>query len=87
MSERYGTPYDFQKLPLETRIDVLCCLSTYDECHVEYWESSKEYKVTPDFCICSDKYEKPKIIAYFSKQTFSSEAIKIAELLKWGTLD
>lgn len=83
---KYNTTWDFHKLPLETRIDILCCLSTYDECHLEYWESTKEYKVTPDFCICSDEYEKPKITHYFRKKDFDDEAIRVAELLKWGQL-
>ena len=87
MTQKYNDNYDFSKLPLETRIDILCDLSMFDETHVEYWESIKEYKVTPDFCICSDQYEKPKITHYFRKSDFDKEAIKMALLLKFGKLD
>lgn len=84
---KYNDNYDFSLLPMKTRLEILCCLSVYDECHLEYWKSTNEHKVTPDFCICSDKYEKPVITHYFKKDDFDAEAFKIAELLTYGTTD
>lgn len=85
MEKRYGTGLEFCRLPLETRIDVLADLSMFDETHIEYWEKENKYVVTPDFCICSDQYEKPKITHYFRKSDFSPEAIKMGVLLKFGS--
>lgn len=87
MKKEYNDNFDFGQLPLETRIEILCDLSMYEETHVEYWASTKTYKVTPDFCICSDAYEKPKITHYFHKKDFDKRAIEMAELLKWGKIE
>lgn len=85
MRKEYNTGLDFCKLPLETRIDILVDLAMFDETHVEYWEKEHKYVVTPDFCLCANEYEKPKITHYFHKKDFAPEAIKMGVLLKFGS--
>lgn len=78
-----GTIEDFNRLPLEVRIDVLADFATYDKTHLEEYRGGC-INVTPDFCICSNEYEKPVLTFEFYKEDFTEEEIAVAYFLKFG---
>lgn len=80
---KHGTIEDFNKLPLETKLDILTDFCSFSKTHLEEWADGT-IKVTPDFCLMADSYEKPKLTFEFYKEDFSEEEIATAYFLKYG---
>lgn len=78
-----GTIEDFNKLPLQTKLDVLAEFTTYSKVHLEEWADGT-IKVTPDFCLMADSYEKPKLTFEFYKEDFKEEEIAVAYFLLYN---
>lgn len=79
----YANVLDFSKLPLETRIDILATLNSYNECHVNLWKDGKR-TVEVDWYLVSNNYDKPVLEYEFRKEDFDKEALEMGYMLKYG---